>query len=206
VDHARIHGLEGLLTVIGVRYTTGRAVAERAVDLALQKMGEKRRPCQTANTPVHGGDLERFGDLLRQAIDQRPRSLSPEMIPPLVQNHGSAYGRILAYIQMNPSWAEPLGATKVIKAEVVHAVREEMAQTLDDIVFRRTDLGTAGHPGNDALEACADLMASELGWDAGRREGELARVEAVFPRFSGTAQEPERKALIAAEGGRSFRS
>src|SRR5690606_39335094 len=39
VDHAKQHQLEGLITVIGVRYTTARGVAEQAVNLAFEKLG-----------------------------------------------------------------------------------------------------------------------------------------------------------------------
>ena len=48
---------------------------------------------------------------------------------------------------------------------IVAAVREEMAQTLSDVIFRRTDLGTGGHPGQTELSECAQLVAEELGWD-----------------------------------------
>jgi glycerol-3-phosphate dehydrogenase len=71
----------------------------------------------------------------------------------------------------------------VIKAEVIHAVREEMAHKLGDVVFRRTDLGTGGHPGATALQGCAELVAAELGWSKERIQQELAEVEARFPNF-----------------------
>jgi glycerol-3-phosphate dehydrogenase len=48
--------------------------------------------------------------------------------------------------------------------------------TLGDVIFRRTDLAGGRHPGEAALQACADLMATELGWTASRRERELAEV------------------------------
>jgi glycerol-3-phosphate dehydrogenase len=38
-----------------------------------------------------------------------------------------------------------------------------MAVRLEDFVFGRTDLGTCGHPGTEALESAAELMAAELG-------------------------------------------
>jgi glycerol-3-phosphate dehydrogenase len=69
----------------------------------------------------------------------------------------------------------------VPKAEVVHAVREEMAQKLADVVFRRTDLGTGRHPGEAALMQCAKLTASELGWNESRLRQELAEVNGAYP-------------------------
>ena len=61
----------------------------------------------------------------------------------------------------------------MLKAEVVHAVREEMAEKIGDVVFRRTDFGTGGHPGEAALQECARMMASELGWDGNRVQEEI---------------------------------
>jgi glycerol-3-phosphate dehydrogenase len=55
-----------------------------------------------------------------------------------------------------------------------------MAEKIGDVVFRRTDLGTGGHPGEKELETCADLMASELGWNAVRVREEINEVRKEF--------------------------
>jgi glycerol-3-phosphate dehydrogenase len=55
-----------------------------------------------------------------------------------------------------------------------------MAQKLSDVIFRRTDLGTAGHPGDDALAACAEIMGAELGWSRQRIGKELQQVQSEF--------------------------
>ena len=67
-----------------------------------------------------------------------------------------------------------------MRAEVVNAVRDEMATRLSDVVFRRTDLATGGHPGAAALAEAADLAAQELRWDERRRTDEAADVERRF--------------------------
>jgi glycerol-3-phosphate dehydrogenase len=69
-----------------------------------------------------------------------------------------------------------------------------MARKLGDVVFRRTDLGTGGHPGDDALRTCADLMADELGWDGRRIRCELEAVRDVFPGYAGAR--PEALSLV----------
>ena len=51
VDHARKGGL-GLVSLRTAKYTTARAVAERAVDLALERLGRPRVACRTATTPL----------------------------------------------------------------------------------------------------------------------------------------------------------
>ena len=72
----------------------------------------------------------------------------------------------------------------VLAAEVRHAVREEMASDLASVVLRRTELGTAGHPGSAVLEACADVMQSELGWSSAHRLEELEGLETFYRRRS----------------------
>ncbi len=59
---------------------------------------------------------------------------------------------------------------------IVQAVREEMAVTLTDIVFRRTALGAIPGPDRAAVEAAARMAGPELGWDSLRQEAEIDMV------------------------------
>ncbi len=70
-----------------------------------------------------------------------------------------------------------------LAAAVERAVRDEMAVTLSDAVRRRTELGAAGFPGDEALARVADVMARELGWDAARRAAEIAETRDLYRRF-----------------------
>lgn len=183
IDHLRDNDVEGLITLIGVRYTMARGIAEKAVDLVFNKLGKEPPRSATAFTPIHGGQIEFFEDYLRRATEQRPKVLNADVIPALVRNYGSSYKNVIRYIDQDSMWGETLGESKVIEAEVIHAVREEMAQKLGDVVFRRTDLGTGEHPGETALQRCAHLMASELGWNEGRVQEELDEVRTRFLNF-----------------------
>lgn len=181
IDHARDHGTEGLVTVIGMRYTTARVIAKNAVDLVFKKLRRKAPPSSTAVTPIYGGETECFDDFLRRATEARPPGLDAEVMHALLRNHGSQYRDVLKYLDEDPTWAETVEGSTLTKAEVIHAVREEMAQKLGDVVFRRTGLGTTGNPGESALRTCAALMAAELGWDKTRMQEELDQVGKVFP-------------------------
>lgn len=58
-DHEGEDGLPGLLSVQAVKYTTARALAERAIDLAVRRLGRDSPPCRTAATPLaHAQELE----------------------------------------------------------------------------------------------------------------------------------------------------
>jgi glycerol-3-phosphate dehydrogenase len=147
VDHTLAHQVQGLISLIGVRATTARGMAARAVDLVCRYLGRKAPRSRTAVTPIWGGQIENFDVFLKQATAQWQHTLPAEVIGSLVRNYGSEYHRLVTEFAANPAWREPLGESTTIKAEVIHGVRQEMAQKLSDIVFRRTDLGTAGHPG-----------------------------------------------------------
>ena len=47
-----------------------------------------------------------------------------------------------------------------------------------------TELGTGGNPGDAALVDCAEVMASECGWDTTKTKKELDEVRAAFPTHS----------------------
>lgn len=181
IDHNREHQLEGLVTLIGVRATTARGMAEKATDIIANKLGQSTPRSETEVTPIYGGHISSFEDFLRDAIRNSPSALNTRKVRALVHNYGSQYQQVLKYVKENPTWIESVGESTVLKTEVIHAVREEMAQKLADVVFRRTDLATGRYPGDNAVETCARLMSSEMGWDKERLNTELEEVKITFP-------------------------
>jgi glycerol-3-phosphate dehydrogenase len=183
-DNAATDNVDGLVTAVTNRYTVARGAAAHAVDLAFRKLGRRAPECRTAETPLVGGRFERFEALVRDVGAAAPELDGP-LTRALAHNHGALYSDVLRLAKARPEWAAPLGRSTVLGAEVIHAIREEMAQRLTDCVFRRTDLGTGGDPGAEALEACADLAAVELGWSPDERAAQLADVRRRFPRGNG---------------------
>jgi glycerol-3-phosphate dehydrogenase len=182
IDHAAIGGPQGLLSVIGVKYTTARDVAEKTVTLALRKLGLPARPSRSGRTRVFGGSIDRFDEFLASAIRQHRGELDEEVVRQLVLNYGSGYREVLALGAQRPQGLQRVGGSTTLRAQVSYAIREEMAQTLEDVVLRRTELGTLGHPGHTSVFSCATQIAQELGWDDQRFGRELSGVEAAFAR------------------------
>lgn len=180
-DHQQEEGLQGLITVVGVKYTTARDVAEKTIDLVFKKLGRQPPRCHTHEIPVHGGEIRRFTEFVNQEIARAPFGLPPALIKPLVLNYGSAYGEVLKYLDTDKTAAAPVvSGLSVLKAEVLYNIREEMAQKLGDVIRRRTELGSAGYPGNAAVENAAAIMAAELGWNAGRVQQEIREVKEIY--------------------------
>jgi glycerol-3-phosphate dehydrogenase len=176
IDHADTDGIQNLITLIGVRFTTGRFEAERAIDLVSRKLNSKPRPCQTANTPVFGGDIEQFNLYTDWAIREFQGDLPQTVIRNLVTTYGTQFRQVVRHISEDSSLRDSVGLSSIIKAQILHAVREEMAQNLSDVVFRRTDLATGDYPGRETLRGCAEVLAAELGWAQPRIEQEVNSV------------------------------
>ena len=158
LDH-RSDGVEGLLSVIGVRYTTARATAQLAATQICQVLDQSTTIVPPA--PLAGANFGGLDAFLR-ANPGRER---------LVRRYGTLHTEL-------PPDQQPLSSTTdVTGAEVLYAVRAEMAMTLADVALRRTDLAAGGHPGDESLRAAAAVMAGELGWSAERQADEIRGVE-----------------------------
>ena len=180
-DHGA-DGIDGLITLIGVRATTARGVAARAIDMTLRKLGRPAHESRTAVTRVHGGDFGPFEEFVRSIVEEQAGAFDAETLRALAHNFGSDYGAVLRYAREDDRWAGTLPGTTTLRAEIVHAVREEMALTLADVVLRRTELGTGEEPEPEVLNACAEILAAEHGWDEARTRREVEAVRARYPR------------------------
>jgi glycerol-3-phosphate dehydrogenase len=143
VDHAHA-GFPALFTVVGVKYTTARLMAERVVQRIVERLGRSA-----------------------------PRSASAE----IALDGTDPTDEVRAYLGAGEDAGDPRA---MLRAGVRHAIRTEMAQTLGDVVFRRTALGTAGDPGPDVLGAAARAAGVELGWSPDRERDELQQVHGRF--------------------------
>ena len=175
--------VDGMLTVTGVKYTTARGVAEGAVDRVAARLGRARRRASGAEAPLHGGRFEGgVDDFADREVAAAPPGVSARTVRHWIAAHGSRYRDVMELGQEEPRWLAPIAeSTEVTGADVVHAIRHEMAVTLADVVFRRTGLGSAGDPGDPALRAAAGVASRELAWDEARVERELADVRRRFP-------------------------
>ncbi len=180
-DHSR-HGLSGLVSVFGVRYTTARHTAEQAVDAVFRALGHATPPpCRTAETPLLGGSINHVGNFLKAVLLRDIDGIAPPTLRRIAATYGTGYDRVLQIARDIPALARPLGRScDVLGAEILYAARREMAMKLGDAVVRRTEAGAAGHPGADALEHAAAIMARAHAWDEWRTRSEVSEVEAFY--------------------------
>jgi glycerol-3-phosphate dehydrogenase len=148
-EHSLAISKSGMLTIAGGKWTTYRKMAEDAVDLAETLARIEPRPCVTRTLNVHGhhAHADRFGALA---------------------GYGSDAPAIAALAEQDPELGEPIHPRlPVTGAQVLWAVHEEMARTVDDVLARRTRaLLLDARAAAEAAEPVARLMARELGRDA----------------------------------------
>jgi glycerol-3-phosphate dehydrogenase len=169
-DHSR-DGTPGLVTVVGVRYTTARQTAEDAVGLVFRLLGHASPPSSPSSSAPLLGARGYDESRLRATL---AAGAPPAAVQRLISTYGQRALAVAALMKDDAGLAVQLGVNcPVTAAEVVFAVREEMACTLADVLLRRTEAGTAGPPGDDAVLAAAGHLQRALGWDAHRTSSEI---------------------------------
>ncbi|RMH74779.1 MAG: glycerol-3-phosphate dehydrogenase/oxidase, partial [Calditrichaeota bacterium] len=155
-DHHLVVSSSGLVTIAGGKWTTYRKMAEDTVDQAILVGDLPERPCGTRNLPIHGW---------KKPVNWHdPRHV-----------YGTDAGAIEALVRQQPELGELLHPRlPYLKAEVIHAVRREMARTVEDVLSRRTRaLLLDARAAMEAAPTAARLMAEELGWPPEKAEQEV---------------------------------
>src|SRR3954470_3646124 len=180
LDHTR-DGAPGAMTVIGVKYTTARGVAARVVTAAARRLGAAVRASPEDREPLPGAGISDHEAL---AIETA-RAVGLELAPPIIRRLTAVYGdrcaQIVRIMAEQSDWRMPLvSGQTAIGAEVMYVIRHEMARTLTDIVIRRTELGSGGHPGAALVESTARIAGDALAGDHARRNQEIAAVDEFY--------------------------
>jgi glycerol-3-phosphate dehydrogenase len=157
--HTVVTSSDGVVTVTGGKLTTYRKMAQDTVDAVVRELGEspRRRRCVTKDLPLIGATTK----------TRDPVSMAQPHAR-LLGRYGSESPRVLALADDRPELLEPaIAGLPYTRAELVYAAREEMAQTLDDVLSRRTRaMIQKAHATMAAAPAAAELLASEMGWSA----------------------------------------
>ena len=183
VDHADADGIEGLFTVFGAKYTTARLLAERALDYIAGRLGGRFGPCRTRAITLPAGaieDLDAFRARLHRRWDER---IGAAAVEELFTMYGAEAPEMADRAAARPASARPVVEDReTLWVEIERAIDEEMTCHLEDVVFRRTGLGTVGDPGEAVLERVARRMGERHGWDQARRRREIERTQELFAR------------------------
>ena len=190
-DVIEIDAKSGLISIMGGKWTTHRAMAEDTINAVQKALGVAVSESLTRAHVLQGG--EGFtSDLWEKLIRMYP--VSKETAHHLAAKFGTAVWNVLELTRTNSSLAQPLiPGSAQIQAEVVYAVREELAAKIEDVVSRR--IGLQYYSWRDAIKAAplvGSLMAQELQWTSAQESEAVNRyVERVNLFLQGAGLEAE---------------
>jgi glycerol-3-phosphate dehydrogenase len=162
-DVIEVDPSSGLISIMGGKWTTHRAMAEDTINAVQKALGVPLTESPTRAHALYGG--EGFsGDLWEKLMAAHP--ISKETAHHLAAKFGTAAENVLQLTLENRDLAQPILPTNpAIQAEVIYSVRQELAVTIEDVVARR--LGIQFYSWREAIHAApvvGSLMAEELHW------------------------------------------
>lgn len=170
------NGIEGLITVEGGKFTTSRMLAEKAIDKALKILKRPKKKSISKNSYLYSCDIDNFNDFVSKKKKQYTE-FSPRQIEYLAKSYGTELDKLFLIIREDKKYGNPLNDDGEILAQVIFAIRNEMAVSLSDILLRRTGIAQLGHPGKEIMNKIAEISAMELNWDEQKMKDEINKME-----------------------------
>src|SRR5277367_4513302 len=191
-DVMEVDEASGLISIMGGKWTTHRAMAEDTINAVQKALGVPVTESPTRSHVLHGGEGFTSDFWEKLTADYQ---ISKETAHHLASKSGTAAPKVLELTRVNSSLGQPILAGRPqIQAEVVYSVREELAQTIEDVLARR--LGVQFYSWRDAIHSApvvGTLMAQELHWsDAEAKSAVTAYIDKINHLLERAGLEQER--------------
>jgi glycerol-3-phosphate dehydrogenase len=164
-DVIEIDAASGLISIMGGKWTTHRAMAEDTINAVQKSLGVPASSSSTRNHRLYGaiGFSESYVAELAHRFN-----LADETARHLAAKFGTAADQVMELVRTDASLGQPIVAgLPPLQAEVIYSIRNEMAVTIEDVLARR--IGLQLFSWRDAIHAApivAAILGQELGWDA----------------------------------------
>lgn len=176
------HG-DRVISVIGGKLTTHRSLAEEVVDAVLDRL-DTSAPCATRLLPLPGSTTPQRDR--REFAAWTDLGVPAATARSVLDRYGSLAATVRTIMTTHPHLAQPIGEEHV-RAEVVHAVNNELAGTLADVILRRMvvrfDL-----VGAELVDDVLETLVDRCGWDTTRAAQDRAALSAALTRIGITAE------------------
>jgi glycerol-3-phosphate dehydrogenase len=174
-DHEiELDGASGLISILGGKWTTYRAMAEDTIDAVEKYLNNRTTGCSTKNHPLYGSGG--YGPNFWRDLAKQP-GLSESSARHLAGKFGARASDVIDLARQDPELAAPLVEGHApLRAEVVFGIRDEMATSIEDVLARRIGLEIDGW--REAIQAApvvADLLAREFSWSGIAKQEALNR-------------------------------
>ncbi|WEX90883.1 glycerol-3-phosphate dehydrogenase/oxidase [Sinorhizobium garamanticum] len=174
-----------VLCMIGGKWTTFRSFGELAADMALERLGRSRR-ADTADRPFGGGRVfPKDGSGWIRDLSEST-GLSRDRVAELFGRYGTDAEDVARFTVAGPDHLLPHPGYSA--RELLHLIRTEAIEHLDDLLLRRTTIAITGELSLDMAEAALDLLAAEKGWLAPQKAEERSRFLVLMRERHGVAE------------------
>src|SRR5277367_565174 len=174
-DHeVELDSVSGLISIMGGKWTTHRAMAEDTLNAVQKYLGDAGRKCSTLTHPLLGsaGYTPDYWQTLAKRF-----GLTELTARHLAQKYGACAPDVMKFTEVDPELARPLvPGLAPIRVEVVFGAREELAVSIEDVLARR--IGLQLYSWRDAITAApivAAYLADELGWSLTQSQEAIQR-------------------------------
>jgi glycerol-3-phosphate dehydrogenase len=184
-----IEGSDGgppVLCMIGGKWTTFRSFGELAADMALERLGRKRRLDTAERTFGGGRDFpDDRGDWLRRLA--ATTGLAEEHAATLFSRYGTDAAEVARFMAAAPDRILPHAGYSA--RELIFLIRGEAVEHLDDVLLRRTTLAITGELSLEMADAVLEILASEKGWPPQHAAEERTRFLTLMRERHGVCEE-----------------
>src|SRR5438309_1576068 len=176
----------GFISIPGTKLTCCRSLAEELGDQVMHTLG-RRGESRSERIALDGTDDETPRREAHAWLDVSGEAaatgLGRDTLETLVSVYGRGWTRVLDLAGKVAGGTERLCPSNPdVVAELHHAVQDEMAVSLQDVLLRRTGIGTSRCQGQDCAESIGQRMAQLAGWTPRRLDAELEAYHAHVAR------------------------
>ena len=172
------------VSVTGTKLTCFRSLAEAVGNTVVRALG-RGGPSRTADVALDGSDEEAGALEVRAMLDVteavRATGLEPGQVEALVATYGHRARTVLDRARRLPGGLDRIcKSAPDIVAQIDWSVETELAVSIQDVLLRRTGVGTGPCLGLDCAPGVAQRMGALLGWSPRRLDAELDAYQAVI--------------------------
>lgn len=166
-------GSTPMLSLVGGKWTTFRALGEHLADSALDVLGLKRSH-SSVDQPIGGGrGFPTTADAKTKWVRSHQGPLGTERVHTLLERYGTGAKSFIE--ELGAGSETPLRALpNYTREELLWLVRKEWVVNLSDLTHRRTPLAFTGQLSPAVLKEIAQLVAKAMGWSANEKKAQIS--------------------------------
>ncbi|PNI09637.1 FAD-dependent oxidoreductase [Arthrobacter sp. AFG7.2] len=172
-----------VLSLVGGKWTTFRALAEHMTNDVLAELGMERK-VSTAQLPIGGGanfPADEAG-VQKWIKEHMAAGRDADRTAGLLTRYGTRAESVMGYLDAGPD--RLLHSTRELSVrELEFMAAQEQVGHLVDILIRRTSLAFRGLVTGELLNEVADVLSVPMGWNAAARAAEIKHAQDVLQRF-----------------------